>query len=187
MNSFGICIAGSDGVKTRRITLLALLAALATVGRISFNFLPNVQPVTSLIIICGIWLGPVAGIILAVLSTVLTNMILGAGLWTFPQIIAWALIGVLSGLLGKFFKRLPTWVVALYSGVMGYLYGVGIALMYGSIIGHFWPYLISSIPFDTYHAVGNVVFMILLYPVLSRLFERFLYKNPGLHNHKLIS
>ncbi len=166
---------------------MALLAALATVGRIMFNFLPNIQPVTSLIIICGIWLGPVAGIILAILSTMTTNLVLGAGLWTFPQIFCWGLIGVLSGLIGKTFKTVPVWFVAIFSGIMGYVYGLGMALTYGSMMGHFWPYLLGSLSFDTYHAIGNVVFMIVLYPVLSRLFQRFLRQTSIEKTHKIVS
>jgi len=179
MKSFGICTAGSDGVKTQKLTLLAMLASLATVGRILFSslfYLPNVQPVTTLVIICGMWLGPIEGVILAVLSTVLSNLVLGMGIWTLPQILSWVVIGLLSGILGKFKHRIPLWAMATFSCIMGYVYGVSIDIPYAMISGHFWAYMLSSLPFNTYHAVGNFIFMLILYPILSRLFIRYLHQ-----------
>ena len=157
----------------RKLTLIALLAALGTVGRYAFSYIPNVQPVTALIIICGIWLGPVAGVTLAVLSTILSNMLLGMGVWTLSQIIAWAIIGLVSGLLGKYRGELPVWFIAIFSGLAGYFYGFVISLAYGTIGDHFWLYYLRGVPFDTNHAIGNVAFIVILYPVLSRLFQRF--------------
>src|SRR5690625_7105863 len=75
-----------------RLTLLAILAALGVVGRSLFVFLPNVQPVTAIIIICGIILGPISAFVLSILITFLSNMLLGMGIWTVWQIISWGLI-----------------------------------------------------------------------------------------------
>lgn len=159
-----------------KLTLLSLLASLATVGRIAFStffYIPNVQPVTALVIISGIWLGPVGGIAIAVISTLLSNMILGMGIWTLSQILVWASIGLISGLLGRWRKQLPVWIISLYGLLAGYAYGFVISLTYGSIGDNFWAYYVLGLPYDTYHAVGNVAFIIVLYPVLSRLFKRY--------------
>ncbi|KGX85952.1 ECF transporter S component [Pontibacillus litoralis] len=167
-----------NGNKVYQLTLIALLAALGTVGRFVFNFAPNIQPVTALIIICGLWLGPVAGITLAVLSTILSNMLLGMGIWTISQIVAWAMIGLLSGLLGKYREKLPLWFIALFGAFAGYFYGFMLSLAYGAVGNHFIAYYIAGLPFDTNHALGNVVFIVVLYPVLSKLFRRFKYQHP---------
>lgn len=174
-------------MKTQKLTLLAMLAALATVGRILFSslfYLPNVQPVSTLVIICGIWLGPVEGVILAVLSTILSNLVLGMGIWTLPQILCWGIIGLISGLIGKYRKSMPIWVLALFSAFVGYGYGLVMSLTYGTIGNHFWAYYLSGLMYDTYHAVGNVIFMVTLYPVLSKLFVRFLEKDQNLRSYK---
>ncbi|MFD1039495.1 ECF transporter S component [Virgibacillus byunsanensis] len=157
---------------TYKITLLALLAAMAVVGRFTFSFLPNLQPVTALIIICGLFLGPVAAIFLAVLTTFLSNMLLGMGIWSIWQVISWGLIGLISGLLGKLPIRIPIYLIVIFSIFSGYLYGFVISLTSYQITGKFLPYYLAGLPFDTYHAVGNAVFIILIYPIISHFFTR---------------
>ncbi|WP_042145737.1 ECF transporter S component [Paucisalibacillus sp. EB02] len=157
-----------------KITLLALLATLAVVGRIATSLIPNVQPVTSVIILCGIFLGPIASIILAVLVTFLSNMILGTGLWTIWQIVSWGLIGLISGIMGKTMKKLPFFVIVIFSIFSGYLYGFIVSLTNYQITGQgFMAYYLVGLPFDTNHAIGNAVFMILLYPTISYVFKKY--------------
>jgi len=160
-------------VNTYKITILALLAALAVVGRSVFVFIPNVQPVTAIIIICGLILGPGAAVILAILTTFLSNMILGMGIWSVWQITSWGLIGIISGLLGKLFKKVPIFVIILFAAFSGYFYGFIISLTTYQISGKFWPYYFAGLPFDTNHAIGNVVFIIVLYPTISYLLKKY--------------
>lgn len=160
-------------VKTYKLTLLAILAALGVVGRYAFTFLPNVQPVTALIIICGIIIGPTATLLLAVLITFLSNMLLGMGIWTVWQIVSWCIIGLISGLMGKFFRHVPVIVLVIYGVFCGYLYGFIISLTTYQVTGRFWPYYIMGLPFDTYHAIGNGVFILLLYPFFTFLIKQY--------------
>ncbi|WP_174613635.1 ECF transporter S component [Virgibacillus ihumii] len=169
-------------MNTYKLTLLAVLAALAVVGRYVFAFLPNVQPVTSLIIICGLLLGPLAAVLLAILTTFLSNMLLGMGIWTVWQVVSWGLIGVLSGLLGKYPKKFPFWVIVAFSIFSGFLYGFVISLMTYSIAGEFWPYYLAGLPFSVNHAVGNAIFMVVFYPVISHLFKTYSNKHFYLKN-----
>ena len=160
-------------MKTYKLTLLAILASLAIVGRYVFAFLPNVQPVTAIIIICGVLMGPASALILAFLVTFLSNMLLGMGVWTVWQIVSWGIIGLMAGLLGKLFKSLRgVWMVPL--GVFsGYFYGFIISLTTYQVTGKFWPYYIAGLPFDTYHAIGNGVFIALFYPFILYLLKRY--------------
>ncbi|MBP1969639.1 energy-coupling factor transport system substrate-specific component [Virgibacillus natechei] len=160
-------------MNTYKLTLLALLAALAVVGRSVFAFLPSVQPVTSIIIICGLFLGPMAAILLAFLTTFLSNMLLGMGVWTIWQVVSWAIIGLLSGLIGKIPIKLPIWTIVIYAIFSGYLYGFIVSVTTYQITGHFWPYYIAGLPFDTNHAIGNAVFIILLFPIISYYFKKY--------------
>lgn len=169
-------------MNTYKLTLLALLAALAVIGRSVFAFLPNVQPVTALIIICGLLLGPIAATILALLTTFLSNMLLGMGIWTVWQIVSWALIGFISGLIGKYPGKIPVYAIVIFAVFSGYLYGFIISLTTYSIAGKFWPYYLASLPFDTYHAIGNAVFIILLYPIISHFFIKYASNRFDLQN-----
>ncbi|MEK4301280.1 ECF transporter S component [Oceanobacillus sp. FSL W8-0428] len=160
-------------MNTYKLTLLALLAALAVVGRYAFHFLPNVQPITAIIILTGIFLGPVSSVILSVLVVFLSNMLLGMGIWTVWQIISWCLIGLTAGIIGIIWKKVPLLFIILFSMFSGYFYGFIISLTTFQVTGHFWPYYLAGLPFDTAHAIGNGVFILLLYPLLHGLFKRY--------------
>lgn len=160
-------------MNTYKLTLLALLAALAVVGRYAFQFLPNVQPITAIIILTGIFLGPLSSVILSLLVVFLSNMLLGMGIWTVWQIISWCLIGLIAGTIGVIWKKVPILFIIFFSVFCGYFYGFIISLTTYQVTGHFWPYYIAGIPFDTAHAIGNGVFTILLYPLLQVLFQRY--------------
>ncbi|GGM22630.1 hypothetical protein GCM10011351_05550 [Paraliobacillus quinghaiensis] len=162
--------------KTYKITLIAMLAALSVVGRVSFQFLPNIQPVTTIIIISGFFLGIIPAILLAVLSTYLSNLFLGMGIWTVWQIIAWALIGMGSGLLGKFSVKYPTFLLTAFGLFAGFFYGAVFALTNYFISGKFLGYYLAGLPFDFYHAIGNSFFVVLLYKPLALIFKKYLHK-----------
>lgn len=174
-------------MNTYKLTLLALLSALAVVGRYALAFLPSVQPVTALIIICGLFLGPLAAVIMAILTTFLSNILLGLGIWTIWQVVAWALIGVISGYLGKSKRRLPTVFVAIFGAFSGYFYGLIISLVTYQIAGKFWPYYLAGLPFDTYHAIGNVAIILVFYPVVSRFFIRYAHDRFAIQNIRVKS
>ncbi len=156
-------------METRKITLCALLIALSVVGRMTFTFIPNVQPVTVLIIVTSFVLGPLYGVIVACLSTWITNLLLGMGLWTVWQMLSWSIVAGLSGWLGKFRAKVPVLVLSLYAGFCGLLYGLLISYPMSRITGNFWLYYLSGLPFDLNHAFGNILFFLVLYPAFTRL------------------
>ncbi|MDL4840763.1 ECF transporter S component [Aquibacillus rhizosphaerae] len=160
-------------MNTYKLTLIAVLASLAVVGRFAFNFLPNVQPVSTIIIICGFFLGPFAAIVLAILTTYLSNLILGMGIWTIWQIVAWALIGGLGGCIGLLSLKRPLYPLIVFAVFSGYLYGFIVSLATFTVSGKFIPYYLAGLPFDTYHAIGNGLFMFVLFPILSKIFNRY--------------
>ncbi|SHN20109.1 ECF transporter S component [Gracilibacillus kekensis] len=158
-------------MNTYKLTLISLLAALCVIGRISFQFLPNVQPVTTIIIIASAMLGVLPGIFIAIISTYLTNLFLGMGIWTIWQMIAWTVIAMLSGLLGKYEKSNKMIAFLLFSILAAYIYGLVVNIGSFTYAGSFLAYYLAGIPFDTMHAIGNGAFMLILYPILVRLFQ----------------
>src|SRR5699024_3668622 len=138
-----------------------------------FVFLPNVQPVTALIIICGIILGSGAAFLLALLISFLSNILLGMGIWTVWQVISWGVIGIMSGIIGKLFTNVPMYVIIIYSIICGYFYGFIISLTTYQVTGKFWPYYMMGLPYDTYHAIWNAIFISLLYPTITYLIKKY--------------
>ncbi|PLS19031.1 ECF transporter S component [Bacillus sp. M6-12] len=164
-------------MSTKKIAYLSILIALSVVGRIYFGFVPNVQPTTVIIIITAIFLGARNGMTIAVLSAILSNLIMGMGIWTIGQVIAWAFIGGVSGLIGKKIEKIPFLIMAFYAGLTGMVYGFILSLFYFFIENnHFIAYYIAGVPFDLAHSIGNVVFYIILYPILSKLLKQFKVK-----------
>lgn len=166
-------------MSTYRLTLIAVLAAMATVGRFFLQHIPNVQPVTAMIILSAFFLGPLSGFLIAVLTTYLSNLALGMGIWTLWQILAWSTIGLLAGLLGKYITRHKVIHLSVLGFFSGFLFGFVFALINYFISGKFLGYYLLGLPFDFYHALSNVFFIVLLYKPLSRLFKTAL-KQPHL-------
>lgn len=156
-------------MSVRKITLLSLLTTLVYVGRTSFQFLPNVQPMTTILILITLILGLKDGIIVAILSLLLSNLSMGMGIWTIAQIVSFSFILLLVSIIGKIYKNIPKSVMALVCGFMGLVYGFIISLVQAPFFGwaSFIPYYISGIPYDMYHAFGNYFFYLILAPALT--------------------
>lgn len=156
--------------------MIAALAALLTVARVYFSFIPNVQPNTVVFILVAMALGPHYGVVLAILSTFVSNMILGSGPWTLFQMITWSIIALISGGLKGLHKKIPFYIMALYVGVTGLFYGFVMSLLSAPMYGNFWGYYLAGLPFDISHAVGNIVFYLVLYKPIFAVLDRYLKK-----------
>ncbi|SIS37065.1 ECF transporter S component [Salimicrobium flavidum] len=158
---------------TYKLTLITMLAAIAVVGRIVFAPIPNAQPVTAIIILTGFWMGPLAAVVMAFLTTFLTNMVLGMGIWSVWQIVAWGIIGIGAGLIGKMLPKLPVWALSTYGFLSGLLFGLVMALTMRAIGQTFWGYYLAGLPFDLMHAASNFVFILVFYAVFEKLFLKY--------------
>lgn len=163
----------------RAVALLGLLTALCTVLRIIKVPIPNVQPVTDILMVTTLLLGFRWGIALSMSTLMVSNLILGFGLWTLPQIVAYAMCLVVvqvSVTLIPLIRR-TLWIQIGIAGLLGYLYGFIVSLgmaVIGSLNGlGFWAYYLSGLLFDTYHAIGNLVFYPIVVLVLQQGLKRF--------------
>jgi len=163
---------------THRMTWIALVATLSFVTRIMFSFLPNVQPTTVIFLLVTIFIGVKEGIIVATLSMILSNIYLGFGIWTIPQIASYALILMLVSLITKPEERTELPVFLVIAFLSGLAYGFLISIMNIPLfgVGYFFVYYLNGFTFDVAHAVGNVTFTLVLYPTLVPLFEKQKYK-----------
>ena len=156
----------TTAVSSKEIALVAMLGTISAVLRVPFAAIPNVQPCTYLIICSGYVFGPVAGFTVGAITAIVSNFFLGHGPWTLYQMVAWGLAGVSAGYLSRV-KANRTLLVA-FGALWGYIYG-GItnvwfwtAFVYPLTVKTFMVTQINTIWFDTFHAVGNGVFMALL-------------------------
>jgi energy-coupling factor transport system substrate-specific component len=161
----------------REAALIALLAAVASASRVLFAALPNVQPVTLLILMIGLHMGARRASAVAMLTALLSNMALGHGPWTFYQAIAWAAVGTSAAMLRPLLtSRDGTEVRLLPLAVLGFIWGflfdwivsLSALALYQSFAA-FATFIIAGLIFDALHAVGNVLFTLWLAPSLHRL------------------
>lgn len=152
---------------------------LAYVGRLIMQPIPNVQPVTAILIIITLCMGTLDGILVAIGSMFISNIFMGMGPWTLAQILTFILIILLTRWIIRPFYRENSWpnriIIAIWSMLSGFLYGFIISIMMVKMyqINHFWAYYLRGIPFDFLHGIGNLIFYLLLEPILVPLIQRY--------------
>ena len=161
----------------REAALIALLAAVASATRVLFAALPNIQPVTLLILVIGLQLGARRATAVAMLTALISNMALGHGPWTFYQALAWACVGSSAAVLRPLLvnwdgTKVRIGMMAVLAFIWGFLFDWIVSLsalaLYQSFEA-FLTFIIAGLIFDALHAVGNVLFTIWLAPSLHHL------------------
>ena len=147
---------------------LAVMAAIASVGRAAFAALPHFKPVSAIIIITASVFGPEAGFLTGAISALASNLFFGQGPWTPWQMFAWGLIGFIAGILAKHDLLKKKWQLIVLGIASGYIYGWllniwnGIGFLYDLDFRGYIGLNITSFPLDTVHSVSTVIFLLLL-------------------------
>lgn len=168
--------------QAREILLIAVMAALAVVGRMAFFMIPQFKPVTAIVIITGIGLGAEAGFLTGAIAGFVSNFFFGQGPWTPWQMFAFGIIGFLAGILfrGKRAKyKTNKWMLCLYGGVAtfgiyGFLMDTSSVSLFGT--GFSWKALlamyVSGLPFNIVHGISTMVFLFFLAEPMGKKIER---------------
>lgn len=162
-------------LSVRKLAMLSILVSLCYVGRIVFQFLPNVQPMTVILLIITLTMGTRDGLLVTGASLLLSNMVLGMGPWIFYQMISYIIIIGMTGIfLRPLYQRPGTKILlTTYAFLTGLLYGFIISFFSSKMFGmtSFWAYYLMGVPFDLMHALGNAGFYLILEPVLRPLIQ----------------
>ena len=162
---------GSDAM------VMALIGVFAVSGRVLLDPLPNVQPVTVIVLLAGIHYGAARSTVLATSVALVSNIFLGHGIWTLYQAAAWSLVGISGSLLSErltFSGSLAVSRVAAFSVAAAFLFDwvVSLSALHSFGVDMLLVYIISGIPFDILHAAGNVFFVAWLSTPLSEMMSR---------------
>lgn len=166
----------------RKITFLALITASAIVGRTLFQSIPNVQPVTDIILLLTIAFGIWEGFSVALLTILITNLYMGMGIWTVFQIVTYGVIILLTYFLRPLLKK-HFLIQVGYSFVVGILYGFIISLLYALFfmgIDRLIPYYLAGLSFDLMHGIGNGAIYIVFIPILNKLIDSYFKKEKSI-------
>ena len=146
---------------------LAVMAALAALGRMAFAPLPHAKPMSAVIIITALVFGAEAGFLTGAMAALGSNFFFGQGPWTPWQMFAWGLIGFGAGWLGKRGWLEKKWQCCLYGMASGLLYGWVLNLWSATAItgqdnSGFFALCLFSLPVDLLHGGATVLFLLLI-------------------------
>ncbi|KIO96432.1 Substrate-specific component CbrT of predicted cobalamin ECF transporter [Levilactobacillus brevis] len=106
---------------TRLLVFLAVIVALGVIGRVPLAAIPNVQLTSFVVIVSAVSLGPELGFVSGSMMALVSNLFLGQGPWTPWQMLAWGLMGLTTGLLGRTSLKNQLWVMVIWGATVGFL------------------------------------------------------------------
>ena len=159
------------------LILLTLLGAFAVSGRVLLDPIPNVQPVTVIVLLAGIHFGAPRAIALAAAVALCSNVLLGHGLWSLYQAVGWSAVGVAGAALPNRLYvdgRMAIRALAALAAVSAFAFDwiVSLSALHSLSSEVFLVYLMAGIPYDLLHAAGNVAFVAWLANPLSEIMTR---------------
>lgn len=167
--------------RTRRLlpaetALFGILGAMTFAGKWVMSGIPNVEPVSLMVMLFAVTFGWKAVFPIYV-YVLMEFLIYGINLWSINYLYIWLVLAVGAWLLRSMKSRVG-W--ALLCGVFGLLFGMLCTPVYIFTLGFrgaaaWW---ISGIPFDIIHCASNFVIALGLFAPMRKLLER-LYRGIG--------
>ncbi len=160
-------------MSSRLAASVAVMTALCTASRL----VPYFKPVSALIILTGMWLGPAAGLMTGALTALLSDFWFGVGPWLPFQMAAWGTVGLAAGLMSPVLKK---------HRAAALLFGIAAGAAFSLIMDIFtvlWAYgrftpalyraaLVSAVPHTLNYAVSNFVYLVILGKPLGEKLKR---------------
>ena len=167
----------------RRMVLLAVMTAISVVGRFIFGPIPFFKPVTAIVVLTGIYMGPESGFLVGSLSAVVSNIFFGQGPWTPFQMFSWGIIGMIAGFPGLralLRHRMPLIFYGIFSGI-AYSGLMDIWTVFSLEGGWNWyrylGALATAVPVTITYCVSNVVFLMLTIKPIGEKMNRIQIKH----------
>lgn len=156
--------------KVKSIVTMGGLSAILLAGQLGMSFLPNIEPVTPLIILYTlIYRKQVFPIIYT--FVLLEGMVFGFGIWWISYLYIWSILAFLVLILPP---DSPTVLWAITAGAFGLLFGALCAIPYlisGGPAAAF-AYWAAGIPYDILHCAGNFTLTLILFKPLFHVLKK---------------
>lgn len=153
--------------KSRQAALCAMLAAVMTALQAAMSPLPNIEPVSLLVLVYALVFGRQVFYIIYTF-VLLEGLLYGFHLWWITYLYVWSLWALAVLLLRK--RELPPLAWAVASGAFGLSFGALDAIPYlvGGAAAAFSRWA-AGIPFDLLHCAGNFCLALALERPLHRM------------------
>lgn len=158
----------------REISLFGILGALTFAAKLVMSGLPNIEPVSLMVMLFAVIFGVKALYPISV-YVAMEFLVYGIGVWNIYYLYVWLILAAAAWLMRGSTQPL-SW--AMLSGVFGLLFGAlcGIADIFMGGLAYAVTKWTSGILFDIFHCVGNFVIALLLFVpsrnLLSKLYAR---------------
>ena len=160
----------SSKLTLREVVLFGVLGALTFALKMCMAVLPNIEPVSLLLLVFGAVFG-IKALYPTYIYVTLEILYWGLGTWSINYLYTWPILVVAAILM----KNVDSpWVWAMASAVFGLMYGAlcGIVDVFIGGVPYAISKWVSGIPFDIAHCVGNFVMALLLFVPLRKLMTR---------------
>lgn len=158
-------------LSARELTLLAVCTALLFVSQAAMAALPNVEPVSLLIVLYTLVLGRKTLLVIFAF-VLLEGALYGVHLWWFMYLYVWPLLWLSATVFARRSRTAVQW--ALLCGIYGLLFGGLCSVVYlpvSGVTGAF-GWWVAGIPMDLIHGVSNFLLTLVLFHPLHRVMER---------------
>lgn len=166
-------------MRIRDIAIIGVMSAIIIVAQVALAFLPNIELVSLLIILCTLVLGT-KSIFIVYVFVMVEGMLYGFGMNWVNYMYVWTILFIIVMLFRKIHSTI-FW--AIVSGFYGLSFGALCSIPYfltGGIASGF-AYWVAGIPFDIAHGIGNfgaaIVLFYPLYTLLDKVSKRTEYLN----------
>jgi Squalene-hopene cyclase C-terminal domain/Prenyltransferase and squalene oxidase repeat len=162
----------------RLMAVVATLAALAALGRDAFAAIPDVKPITAIVLVSGVAFGAGPGFAVGAISALASNVLLGQGPWTPWQMLGWGLVGLIGAALGRLTsRRMGTLALALACALSAEVFNLLLDVYTWTGTGNhtlagFGLVLGSAAVFDITHILASFAFGLAFAGALLRMLER---------------
>jgi len=160
------------------LAAVATLAALAALGRDAFAAIPDVKPITAIVLVSGVAFGAGPGFAVGAISALASNVLLGQGPWTPWQMLAWGIVGLLGAGLGALApRRLSPLVLAFACAASAEVFNLILDAYTWTGTGNhslagLGVVLGSAVAFDLTHVVASFAFALAFGTILLRMLLR---------------
>lgn len=157
-------------LKLSEIAHFGVLGALTFAAKLVMSGLPNIEPVSLMVMLFAVTFGRKA-IYPIYVYVAMEILVYGLGMWNIYYLYIWLILAIPAWLMRKSTHPLA-W--AMLSGVFGLLFGAfcGIADIFIGGFGYAVAKWTSGILFDIAHCAGNFVIALLLFVPLRNLLQK---------------
>lgn len=151
------------------MTLFAMFSAMMFISKIVMEFLPNFHLLGMFTILLTVVYRKKA-LVPIYIYVFLNGVYAGFNMWWVPYLYVWTVLWAITVLLPKNMSKTAQMIVypllcALHGLCFGLLYAPAQALMFSLSFKQAVAWVVSGLPFDLLHAVGNFISGLLIYPL----------------------